>query len=127
MKKCQKCHGIYQGNNCECGFTESKKQHFSPRDEWVFKRWQELHSWREQAKRMQDYLQSATSETMQKSIIFLLNTAENQIKIAEERCGISLKEVESYPHRWRIDEKPIEHRTGMQSTQSVMSKFRKNN
>lgn len=97
MKKCKNCQAMYQGHSCDCGFQETKKKRYEPKDDWIFKRQQEINSWKMQIIRMNDYLQSANSEFMKRSIMNMISISQQKLREAELHCGQLLRDVLQTP------------------------------
>jgi hypothetical protein len=97
MKKCKECQGFYQGHSCDCGYGETKKKQYSPQDEWLHKRREEINGWKAQINTMLGIIESSPNEIIRKHAINLLAYAEQSLREAKAKCGDKLKEVLKVP------------------------------
>lgn len=93
MKRFKNCQSMYQGNSCDCGYDEPAKQRYTPQDEWLHKRRQEINGWQSQVNRLLGVIESLQSETARECACSLLAIAEYNLQKAKQDCGQKLNDV----------------------------------
>lgn len=98
MKKCKECQGFYQGHSCDCGYDETKKRQYSPQEEWIHKRRQELNGWQSQIHRLLDIIESTPSTTIRDYAAMLIAIAQESLQETKKKCGAKLKDITKIPN-----------------------------
>jgi hypothetical protein len=100
---------MYQGHSCECGFEEPKKKRYEPKDDYIFKRRQEINGWLTQIQKMNEYLESAPSEIMRRSIVNMISISEKKLHELESQSQSLIREILEVPSDLRCQGYHPEH------------------